>query len=141
MWEMHFRRSMWREAADTTRYARLVVRHNSAAAQAKYHDLLASRGLLQGDEPAVMKWAANSNTISAPSSSNSLEYKKASAVEALTAYLYLTDMQRLNAFFDSIMSLSVEALGPESPPASRLGSRQGGNNKRQPRSSSPPPSP
>jgi ribonuclease-3 family protein len=46
------------------------------------------------EEQDVLRWAKNSSTVNAPRGMDSLQYKKATAVEALVGLLYLTDRYR-----------------------------------------------
>jgi hypothetical protein len=54
-----------------------------ARTQASIHDRLQSAGFFTAEEQELLRWASNSNSIKPPQRSNALEYKKATAMEAL----------------------------------------------------------
>jgi len=56
--------------------------------------------VLTMEEQDVLRWAKNSSTVNAPRGMDSLQYKKATAVEALVGLLYLTDRYRCLALIE-----------------------------------------
>lgn len=65
---------------------------------------------LTPDELRVLRWAANSATVSGPSHASRLQYKKATAVEVLVAHLYLTDPPRLYDVMAHLMDRDTQKL-------------------------------
>lgn len=72
-----------------------------ASAQAKAFDHL--EGFLEEDERAILRRGKNANIGKPPKSSSILEYRKATAVEALFGYLYLAGRTgRIRVIFQRI---------------------------------------
>lgn len=59
---------------------------------------------LTPEERDVLRWAKNSSTVNTPRGMDSLQYKKATAVEVLVGILYLTDRYRCTALMEEIVS-------------------------------------
>jgi len=61
--------------------------------------------LLSEEEMDVLRWGRNSNAVSPPKSVDSRVYKKATALEVLVGYLYLTDTARCVSLVHHLLSL------------------------------------
>ena len=82
-------------------YNKAVKRHSSAVQQAILHDKAIDPSSTEAfslteEEADILRWAGNSSTVSPPRGVPAGVYKKATALEALVAYLYLTDEARCN---------------------------------------------
>ena len=87
---------------------RLAVRQVSAKAQAKTFDALAAA--LNEDELAILRRGRNASGATVPKSCTPVEYRKATAIEALFGYLYLSgELSRINELY----SIIEEILGGE----------------------------
>lgn len=70
-----------------------------ASAQSELYSVL--EPILTEDELSVMKRGRNAHSTKAPQKSNPTEYRRATGVEALFGYLYLSgEYERLNEIFD-----------------------------------------
>jgi len=71
---------------------RMAVRYVKASAQARVvKALMAVDGLLTEEEIALVKRARNKKSASKPKNADPVEYKLATAFEALLGYLYLSE--------------------------------------------------
>ncbi|MBR3644350.1 MAG: ribonuclease III [Parasporobacterium sp.] len=70
------------------RYSKMFSR---AVTQAKIADFLLSEELLSEEEQAVFKRGRNAKSASVPKSCSPVEYRKATGLEALMGYLFLTE--------------------------------------------------
>ncbi|KAF5830788.1 hypothetical protein DUNSADRAFT_14055 [Dunaliella salina] len=61
--------------------------------------------LLTEEEMDVLRWGRNSNAVSPPKNVDSRVYKKATALEVLVGYLYLTDTERCVSLVHHLLSL------------------------------------
>ena len=69
-----------------------AIRFVKASAQARViKALLAADGMLTDEETALVKRARNRKTTSKPKNADPVEYKLATAFEALLGYLYLSE--------------------------------------------------
>ena len=81
-------------------HAQAVERVNATAQAAAYHRLEA---VLTPEELAILKRGRNAHTGRTPKNATALDYRKATGVEALFGYLYLSGQQeRLEQLFDTI---------------------------------------
>lgn len=81
----------------------LCNRYNSAAGQAQAFHRLNEEGFFSEEELAIYKKGRNHiNHI--PKNSDLSTYECASGLEAICGYLYLTDKDRLKAFFAAIFT-------------------------------------
>ena len=96
-----------RAAAQSRAYLLLTEEENTAAQE----DSLTQR--LTEEELSIMKRGRNANTARVPKSSNPAEYRRATGVESLFGFLYLSGrIERLNQLFDEIWQ---DALMDELP--------------------------
>lgn len=96
-----------RAAAQSRAYLLLTEEENAAAQE----DNLTQR--LTEEELSIMKRGRNANTARVPKSSNPAEYRRATGVESLFGFLYLSGrIERLNQLFDEIWQ---DALMDELP--------------------------
>ena len=80
-----------------------------AEAQSKGADAILP--LLSEDEEAIYKRGRNSTSSKVPKHADPCDYRKATAVEALFGYLYLTDKQeRIRELFD-VMAKAIKENG------------------------------
>ncbi len=88
------------------------VRYVSASAQSSvYNDLLP---LLTEEEVDILRRGRNSDTGHQPKSATSVQYHRATAIEALFGYLYLTGhVDRANELFDYIFNSITGNYLPE----------------------------
>lgn len=107
VWEVHARRH---ELAITdhkrSRGQRLQHAELSAATyQAQLHDRLTASGnnLVTTEEADVLRWGRNA-AASIPKHLDALTYKKATAVEVLVAYLYLTNRRRCSDLVQQLLA-------------------------------------
>lgn len=92
------------KSGELTRRANKAV---SATAQAGMYDSLA--GTLSDDEEGVMRRARNTHVSQKAKSASLDEYKKATALEALIGYLYLTgDSERLGEILNHCIKNNKE---------------------------------
>jgi len=71
------------------------------AAQSEAYDKLCT--LINEDELAILKRGRNLNSNHVPKNSEALNYRRATGVEALFGYLYLSgETDRLNELFDAV---------------------------------------
>lgn len=78
-----------------------TVSYVCAAAQSKAFEII--EPLLTEEEIAVYKRGRNANGNHVPKSSNPVEYRRATGVEALFGYLYLNNnTERINELFEVI---------------------------------------
>ena len=69
-----------------------AIRYVKAAAQARViKALMAAEGMLSPEELSLVKRARNRKSASKPKNADPVEYKLATAFEALLGYLYLTE--------------------------------------------------
>lgn len=75
-------------------------RYSKAETQAKITDVLVGEELLSEEELRVLKRGRNAKSSSVPKSCSPIEYRKATALEALFGYLYLKgETKRLSELF------------------------------------------
>lgn len=80
---------------------RTTVSYVCAAAQSKAFDII--EPILTEEELSFYKRGRNANGNHVPKSSNPVEYRRATGVEALFGYLYLNEnLERINELFDMI---------------------------------------
>ena len=90
VYELYVRNLSVEEGPPRTReLSRISARHSKAAYQAQA--LKRIRPLLTEDEESVVRRAKNKKITSKPKNADPMEYKEATAFEALIGYLYLTE--------------------------------------------------
>lgn len=100
VWELHARTKHLLPPSRVTSYRKQTEKSVMAEHQAACLDKLTGEGVLTEDELVVVKRGRNSNTPSVPKRLRSdpeskTVYAKATALECLVGYLYLTDPSRL----------------------------------------------
>lgn len=86
----------------------LSIRYVSAKAQAQILEALLNAQFFNDDEMDIVLRGRNSNTKSHAKNTNILTYRKASGLEAIIGYLYLSDKARL----DELLS-EIERIGDQ----------------------------
>lgn len=112
VWGLYFRHKHYSRSLRVTTYQERVGNRVNNVNQAAVLEALQGAGFLSEAEAGVVQWAVNSDTVKPPRHLDSLTYKRATALEAIVGYLYLTDLDRLQQLFDR-----VEGLQLSSPPA------------------------
>ena len=84
------------------------VKYVQAAAQSKGIDAVLK--ILTEEETAVYKRGRNSSSSQIPKHQTACDYRKATGLEALFGYLYLTEQK---ARIDELFNLIVDAIGKE----------------------------
>lgn len=80
----------------------------NATAQAAVFDALSNGGMFTADEADVARRAKNAHLHSRAKTASVTDYHKATALEAVVGYLYLSgDAQRLDAIINKCIELSV----------------------------------
>ena len=83
----------------------MAVRHVSAAAQAKAFDKIES--IFTSEEADIIQRAKNTKNATIPKNASPKTYKKATALEALIGYLYLSeDKERLIEILDAAFDVN-----------------------------------
>lgn len=115
VYEAFLRTHFYRKNTPIAAYVRnvkLMVNHESQAAAL---DVLMSSNLLTETELDVIRWTRSSGTIKVQREYDGLLYKKASALESLVAYLYLTDVKRLGSIMSAIVASTSQMKSQSSP--------------------------
>ncbi len=85
----------------------MAVRHVSAAAQARALD--AVEGMFTQEEADIVQRAKNTKNATIPKNASPKTYKKATALEALVGYLYLSEKnERLIEVLDSAFKANIK---------------------------------
>lgn len=106
-------------------YNLAVKKHASAVQQAILHDRAMDPSSvsfrLTDEELDILRWAGNSSTVTPPRGVPAGVYKKASALEALVAYLNLTDEARCQEFMETLVGppSHKQRPTPMNPPGSK----------------------
>ena len=79
----------------------LCNRYNSASGQTSVFNRLNSENFFTAEELDAFKRGRNHITH-IPKNGDRLSYETASGIEAIAGYLYLTDKERLNLFFEKV---------------------------------------
>ncbi|KAK9846419.1 hypothetical protein WJX81_003426 [Elliptochloris bilobata] len=100
VWELYVRRHFFFPPSRLTRYYEGVASQVRAETQESYYELLKAGAFLSEAEAEVLAWGRNARVNVPPrfkaSGSHAISYKRATAVECLVGYLYLTDAPRLH---------------------------------------------
>ena len=84
----------------------LTVGYVKASSQSRAMDSLLEK--LQEDEVAIFKRGRNTNGTHVPKNANPIDYRRATGLEALFGYLYLSgNLSRIQELFDIIWQESV----------------------------------
>lgn len=86
---------------------RLCNAYNSASGQTKVFKRLNDSGFFNEDELDVYRRGRNHITH-IPKNGNLLTYQCATGLEAICGYLYLTDKNRLDSFFDEVFKGGID---------------------------------
>ncbi|MEF9983285.1 MAG: ribonuclease III domain-containing protein [Oscillospiraceae bacterium] len=80
-----------------------------ASAQSRLYELL--EPILSEEELSIMKRGRNANSTKAPKKTNPVEYRRATGVETLFGYLYLSGKEaRLKEIFDLAMTIDFNSI-------------------------------
>jgi ribonuclease-3 family protein len=101
-------------------YHLAVKKNASAVQQAVLHDKLTQSPddaifQLTAEETDILRWAGNSSAVSPPRGVEAWVYKKATALECLVAYLYLTDLIRCQAMMKWLVGPPTDYPPPSRP--------------------------
>jgi len=115
VWELHARTKHLLPPSRVTSYRKNTEKEVMAEHQADCLDRLTQEGKLNEDELDIVRRGRNSNTPSVPkrlrSDPNSKTvYAKATALECLIGYLYLTDPDRLAEVMELLDMVTAEKI-------------------------------
>lgn len=105
VWEAYLRSYFYGHdsLAESQLYNSRIAAKANTLAQSSCYELLTAQGWLTPVETDFMRWAANNSTVAPPKQATRLQYKQATALEALVAQLYLTDSARLQQLMDWLL--------------------------------------
>ncbi len=97
-------RALAQEAPHVDKLNRYTKRFSRAGTQAVMADALLGSDALSDEEMKIFKRGRNAKSTSVPKSCSPIEYRKATALETLFGYLYLSgEKKRLKELFDLCM--------------------------------------
>lgn len=100
MWELYARRHCFMPPQRVTMYYESVVAQVRAEQQEVYYGVLHAGDFLTDEERDVLRWGGNAK-VTVPqrfskSGAHAVTYKRATALECLVGWVYLTDAKRLH---------------------------------------------
>eukprot|EP00884_Botryococcus_braunii_P019233 jgi/Botrbrau1/5994/Bobra.104_1s0024.1 len=121
VWELYCRTHFFFPPTRLTDYYDNVISHVRAEQQELYYELLTASDWLREEERDILRWGRNAKVKSVPkrlvAAKSGEAYRKATALECLAGFLYLTDPARLHAL---MVYLGLGGVKPGSLPLPHL---------------------